>query len=69
MSAVSVAIQEITRDDSLLLAFCEGWEWEGAWQVDTSGFTDKDGWSYATDFGLMTFPPRQVSIIATLGNN
>ena len=40
-----------------------GWEWEGAWQVDHSGNVDKDGWAYATDFGMMSYPPPRVRII------
>ena len=39
-----------------------GWEWEGAWQVDKlNGGVDSEGWSYSSDFSMLTFPPPQVS--------
>ena len=40
---------------------CAGWEWEGAWQVDkSSGEVDDEGWSYGSDFSMLTYPPPQV---------
>lgn len=44
------------------LVILVGWEWEGAWQMDLSGNVDKDGWTYASDFTFMGFPPQRVSV-------
>jgi len=42
------ALKEV--DEALLSA---GWKWDvdGTWEVDVDESTDKDGWSYAADFG------------------
>ena len=33
-----------------------GWNWDGGWQVDTSGPVDKEGWTYGLDLGSLQFP-------------
>lgn len=35
-----------------------GWDWEGPWELETSGDVDKDGWTYGVDFGSLTYPPN-----------
>lgn len=34
-----------------------GWEWEEPWELETTGHTDKEGWSYGVDFGSLRYPP------------
>ena len=35
-----------------------GWEWEGDWEVETSGEVDQQGWAYGLDFGRIRYPPQ-----------
>ena len=37
-----------------------GWQWEGAWEVESAGNVDKDGWAYALNFPLLQYPPPVV---------
>ena len=34
-----------------------GWEWEGPWELENSGYVDKEGWTYGVDFGNLEYPP------------
>jgi len=46
---------------------CAGWDWEGAWQVDkSSGEVDDEGWSYGSDFSILTYPPAPVIFCTNL---
>ena len=54
----------VTRTVSVLklLLLCQGWAWkEEGWQIDLTGLEkegcDEEGWTYATDFSWLTFPP------------
>ena len=45
----------------LTAACTAGWEWEGAWQVDRlSAGVDNEGWSYGSDFSMLSYPPAPV---------
>eukprot|EP00892_Ulva_mutabilis_P007576 jgi/Ulvmu1/5190/UM021_0207.1 len=33
-----------------------GWSWQGPWRVERGPNTDADGWSYAVDFSLLSYP-------------
>lgn len=33
-----------------------GWMWQGPWRVERGPNTDADGWSYAVDFSLLSYP-------------
>lgn len=35
-----------------------GWEWKGPWKLDKDQYVDPEGWAYATDFSLITWPPK-----------
>lgn len=35
----------------------QGWEWEGPWEVETTGNVDADGWAYGFDVGQLSWPP------------
>ncbi|KAK9834254.1 hypothetical protein WJX81_000411 [Elliptochloris bilobata] len=35
----------------------DGWQWEGPWEVEVSRGTDPSGWSYAVDWGGLSYPP------------
>jgi hypothetical protein len=33
-----------------------GWEWQGPWTVEKGPHTDVQGWSYAVDFSMLSYP-------------
>ncbi len=35
----------------------QGWEWEGPWEVESSGNVDPEGWAYAFDVTQLRYPP------------
>lgn len=58
-------VSTIASSEPMKIVFCctAGWQWEGAWEVDKSGNTDKDGWAYGLNFPLLPFPPTSVHTI------
>lgn len=43
-----------------------GWQWEGAWEVETVGNTDAGGWAYSLNWPLMRYPPDSVRVQTSL---